>query len=231
MLEEIDAFREPIPVFNIRGKTSVSTRAGGLLTICIFTVVIMFAIIRFEHMMSKYNPNINDYYVDLEKGQDANLNEANFRIAFTVEDYYAPHQLKDDDRYVRWLFRVLGKKNGVYFENFIPYHKCTEADYSDFFKIEESAEKKLNEIKSDPSRDFLCLDWDEEEPFVIYGTQTVDNYSRLEMILLPCNAANSGFGNKLEVDEHCEASLEEQIKYVGQSQVQMLVNKERFMPQ
>ena len=70
-------------------------------------------------------------------------------------------------------------------------------------------DSRFSEIKSDPSRDFLCLDWDEEEPFVIYGTQTVDNYSRLEMILLPCNAANSGFGNKLEVDEHCEASLEE----------------------
>ena len=182
-------------------------------------------------MMSKYNPNINDYYVDLEKGQDVILNEANFRIAFTVEDYYAPYQLKDDDRYVRWLFRVLGKKDGVYFENFLPYHKCTEADYSDFFKIEENAEKKLNEIRSDPSRDFLCLDWDEEEPFVIYGTQTVDNYSRLEMLLLPCNSASTGFGTKLTFDEHCEASLEEQMKYVGQSQVQMLVNKERFMPQ
>ena len=75
VLEDIDAFSKPIPVFNIRGKTSVSTWAGGLLTIAIATVVLMFAIIRFEHMMSKYNPNINDYYDDLEKGQDANLNE------------------------------------------------------------------------------------------------------------------------------------------------------------
>ena len=58
VLEEIDAFSEPIPVFNIRGKTSVSTKAGGFLTICVATVVLMFSIIRCEHMISKYNPNI-----------------------------------------------------------------------------------------------------------------------------------------------------------------------------
>ena len=33
------------------------------------------------------------------------------------------------------------------------------------------------------------------------------------------------------VSENCEGSLDEQIKYVGQSQVQMLVNSERFMPE
>ena len=90
MLEEIDAFREPIPVFNIRGKTSVRTRAGGVLTILIATVVLMYAAVRFEHMISKYNPNINDYYVDVATGEEANLNEKNFRIAFSIEDVYSP---------------------------------------------------------------------------------------------------------------------------------------------
>ena len=158
VLEEIDAFKDPIPTFNIRGKTSVSTKAGGLLTICITTVVLMFAIIRGDHMISKYNPNIQDYQVDIGKDQQANLNEYKFRIAFTVEDFYAPHRFKDDDRYVKWVFRRLGLKDGVYFERFIPHHRCTESDYAEFFPIEENMEKKLNTIKSDPNRDFFCLD-------------------------------------------------------------------------
>ena len=43
----------------------------------------------------------------------------------------------------------------------------------------------------------------------------------------------SGIGTspKWEINENCEGSLEEQIKYIGASQVLMLVNKERFMPE
>ena len=91
VLEEIDAFSEPIPFFNIRGKTSISTQVGGLLTILIAFVIAMYAIIKGEHMLSKYNPNINDYYVDVATGEEANLNDNNFRIAFSIEDVYAPH--------------------------------------------------------------------------------------------------------------------------------------------
>ena len=184
-------------------------------------------------MISKYNPNINDYYVDIEQGQDANLNEYNFRVAFSVEDYLAPRRLKNDEKYVRWVFKRFGKKDNVYFEREVPYHKCTETDYNEFYKIEQSQELRLSEIKSDPTRDFYCIDWDEEDPYVIYGLEGEANYQRLEMLLLPCNVVMSEIETspKWEVKENCEGSLEEQIKYVGQSQVLMLVNKERFMPQ
>ena len=85
------------------------------MTVAVATVVLMYSIIRFEHMISKYNPEINDYYIDITKGQEANLNEINYRIAFTIEDYYAPRQIKDDERYVKWVFRVFGKKDSVFF--------------------------------------------------------------------------------------------------------------------
>ena len=91
VLEKIDVFSEPIPNFNIRGKTKLTSWPGGFMTICVATIVLMYATVRFEHMISKINPNINDYLVDLEVGQDANLNEYNFRIAFSVEDFFAPH--------------------------------------------------------------------------------------------------------------------------------------------
>ena len=89
----------------------------------------MYATIRFEHLISRYNPNINDYYVDIEEGRNANLNDLNFRIAFNVEDFQAPHQLKDDEKYVRWVFRLYGKKDNVAFEQNLPYHKCSTEDY------------------------------------------------------------------------------------------------------
>ena len=99
------------------------------MTICAATIVLMYATIRFEHLISRYNPNINDYYVDIEEGRNANLNDLNFRIAFNVEDFQAPHQLKDDEKYVRWVFRLYGKKDNVAFEQNLPYHKCSTEDY------------------------------------------------------------------------------------------------------
>ena len=112
VLETVDAFSEPIPVFNVRGKTKVSTGAGGILTLLVAAVVLMYGFIRFEHMLSKYNPNINDYYVDLDEEQVGNFNEANFRFAFTIEDFYAPRELKDNEKYVKWAVRIYGAENG-----------------------------------------------------------------------------------------------------------------------
>ena len=57
----------------------------------IATVVLMYSAIKFEQLITKYNPNINDYYVDAAIDNVVNLNDKNFRIAFMVEDYYAPH--------------------------------------------------------------------------------------------------------------------------------------------
>ena len=37
---------------------------------------------------------------------------------------------KNDSRYVKWMVRFYGKENGVKFEKFVPFHKCTEEDYA-----------------------------------------------------------------------------------------------------
>ena len=88
-------------------------------------------------------------------------------------------------------------------------------------------------MKSDPNRGFFCFDWEEDNPLVIYGTETADDYHILEMAFLPCNMLGSDLGKREgeKASETCNESLEEQIKYVGQSQIQILVNKERFMPE
>ena len=41
-----------------------------------------------------------------------NLNKNNFRIAVSVEDYYPPKQRKNDPEYVKWMFRIVGKRKG-----------------------------------------------------------------------------------------------------------------------
>ena len=87
-------------------------------------------------------------------------------------------------------------------------------------------------MKSDPERGFYCLDWEEENPFVIYGSETDGNYQRVELFLLPCSMVGSDL-NQVEREPNspnCNPNLEDQINYVGQSNLLVLVNKEKFNP-
>ena len=83
--------------------------------------------------MSKHNPfisemterNIIDYNTRLD------LNEIGFKMAFSVEGYL-DSEVRDDPRYVKYIVRIFGIKNGVEYQEMIPFHKCTEEDWDQF---------------------------------------------------------------------------------------------------
>ena len=77
------------------------------------------------------------------------MNQSGFRFAITIEDYYAPRSFKNDERYVRWMFRLWGKKNEVPYAIDLDYHICTQDDFTQFYPIETRQEKLLNEIKNE----------------------------------------------------------------------------------
>ena len=70
-------------------------------------------------------------------GESINLSERNFRIAVTIEDYFAPKKLKNDERYVKWIFRLYGKTNGIFYQHMLSYHKCTDEDYNEFYPVQK----------------------------------------------------------------------------------------------
>ena len=74
----------------------------------------------------------NTYSLNNEK---INLGARNFRMAVTIEDYFPPIAQKNDLRFVKWIFRMVEKHNGVWTERMLPYHNCTDADYDDFYPI------------------------------------------------------------------------------------------------
>ena len=67
-LDALDLFKLGLPTFNIRGRQAVSSVAGGIMTICILTVMMLYASIKFGHLVSRHNPNISShkqqYYYD-----------------------------------------------------------------------------------------------------------------------------------------------------------------------
>ena len=53
-------------------------------------------------------------------------------MAFSVEQFNAPFQARNDPNYVSWNVRLKSGINGVTTIRNLTYHKCIDADYDSF---------------------------------------------------------------------------------------------------
>ena len=104
---------------------------GGLVTFAIFVVMLIYASIKMIQMYEHHNPQVAQFTEKtvFDFNEKLDLNAINFRLAFTVEGYHSREQ-KNDPRYVKYLVRIFGIKDGKEYEKFIPYHECTEEDWA-----------------------------------------------------------------------------------------------------
>ena len=58
-LSSIDIYKRRMPMFNLRGKESVGSFCGGICTLMVLTVLLIFGVIKLNHLLSKYNPNVS----------------------------------------------------------------------------------------------------------------------------------------------------------------------------
>ena len=112
LLERMDAFGMPLPSFNLRGKEFIRTRLGGVCTLLILAIVLLYASVKFMHLQTRHNPTMSSYFKDTDPNFSVDLNSLDFRIAFAVEDFLLPKKLKNSPKYVKWLFRLFGRKDG-----------------------------------------------------------------------------------------------------------------------
>ena len=161
---------------------------GGTLTILIWIIVLAYGTTKFFQLLTKANPNVSSYVVPdaFDFTDELNLNENNFRIAFAVEGARSK-DLKIDPKYVKWIVRTYGKKDGKEFEKILPYHRCTNEDIAEFDDIIVSSKTLLEQMQEAEDRGFLCLDWNDDEPYSIYGHYKDADYQRIEATLAPCN--------------------------------------------
>ena len=133
MLERIDVFGQPLPMFNLKGTSEVHTMTGGVLSFAIFVVFIIYGSIKMIHLLSKHNPQVSQVLeMDVFTFEDElELNDIDFRVAFSVEGYHS-REMKDDPRYVKWLVRFFTIEEGQEVETMIPFHKCTDEDWEKF---------------------------------------------------------------------------------------------------
>ena len=68
----------------------MSTRIGGFASIVMFIVVLLYASLKFSHLIDKHNPVMNSFYKEnyYESQEGIDLSERKVKLAFTIEDTY-----------------------------------------------------------------------------------------------------------------------------------------------
>ena len=89
MLKKVDMFGAEIPEFNIRGDRSVKTNIGGCCSIIIIYLSLMYAAHKFNHLVTRHNPQVVSYQVrDVFDVDDRfETSKSDFMLAVAVEDY------------------------------------------------------------------------------------------------------------------------------------------------
>ena len=179
-------------------------------------------------MVERDNPNVSEVYeLDFYNYDEVvRLRDIDFHIAFSVESYF-DRSMKDNPKYVKYLVRTYGRKNGVEFEHILPTHKCEEADWALFPPADKGSFDAIEEIKKDESRGMYCLE--PSADIEIYGHEKNENYQRLEIVMLPCNYVHTHLGYEGDsVHPECDADLEEQIKYLGPLDVMLYYTEDKL---
>ena len=94
-------------------------------------------------------------------------------MAFSIEGYLDDER-KADSRYVKYIVRMLGKKDGVFYEDVLPYHECSDADWAEFAPAAKASLDPFNSITTNPKRGMYCIDWSPDR--LVYGKELDDNY-------------------------------------------------------
>ena len=109
----MDSFGKKIPMFNIQGDSQVKTVFGGVLSVLVITLTLMYSKMKFIDLMERKNPQLIEQELSeyFETSSVVNLNDINFRMAFTVEGYLDKER-KDDPRYIKYMVVLRGREDG-----------------------------------------------------------------------------------------------------------------------
>ena len=176
-VKNIDGFGQALPSFNLKGETKVNTVFGGTITVLILSLTVTYAILKCIQLLNRENPTINDYPIEEYFGvaETVNLNEIEFKFAFSYRNRET-HSLVDDPRYVKYIVRKTGIRNGTEYEELLPFHKCTDDDYAGFYPPAKNSVDDVKEIRSDPTKNIFCLD-EYPDDLVVGGDKAITEWT------------------------------------------------------
>ena len=216
MLIEADMFPAPIPQFNSKGKDAVKTYCGGSISLVINYLFFLFAMIKFEQLITRHNPQIVEY---LEKqaldATDEYLpgGDQGFMIAVGLVHLLTAKPI-NDPRYLKWINMHYSVESGKYIPkqaNFM--HPCTEEDYKRFNPPDKSAAPVVEQLKKDGA--LFCLDVDLLKTQPIRGKMEVGDFRYLDLMATPCHTRETVIGGTKDyIREDCVRDQEAFYAYL-----------------
>ncbi len=124
-------FGADLPMFNLKGKAQVNSKTGIAVSFVLLSVILVYACLKFVHLVTMHNPQTSEVLEQniFDSETKLDLNQIKFKIAFSVEGY-DDQEMKDDPRYVKFIVRLVGKKNNVPYQKMLAYRKCTDQDWA-----------------------------------------------------------------------------------------------------
>ena len=136
------------------------------------------------------------------------MKEAGIRFAFAVEGFL-DGEIKDSPEFVKYMVRLMGKQDGIEYEQILDYHKCTAEELELFAEPSRETASPLEVYKQGTKKHLFCVNWDKLDngELSVWGVENDDNYQRWEFVLLPCNYVHKEFGDIGDtVHKNCTAS-------------------------
>ena len=186
-LKKVDIFDAAMPTFNLNGEKSVRTVCGGVITIVILCITFLFSSTKFEQMLRRQNPTVNNYLRKDEFAGDERLSltESNFMMAFTLEHFISGETL-DDPRYLKWVAWVRFAKDGEIRSREVPVFPCRDGDYAKLYPVDDRSLSRLRKMRNSPDMQLYCIDW-ETAQIEIYGLESGNDFAYLDISVVPCN--------------------------------------------
>ena len=222
----MDLFAAPLPTFNIRGQESVRTLCGSFLSIAIMYVTLIFAALKFMHLMQRHNPGVNAY-VEYDAFNDLTYNtaESDFVMAVSVEDYVTG-EVKQDPRFVKWFAELYRVEDGVSESKEFPMHICTDEDYAKFYPPDMKSADWLDRLKE--KNGMMCFDW-AGEGVELLNYETDPNYTYLDIMYLPCHEPLTKYGGAEDrIPDDCNFNRQDFMNYLGPLKMVVYHNQGAF---
>jgi len=226
MLLGLDLFSSPLPAFNIRGEDSVRTYTGGCLSLIIMYIAFLFATLKMDHLLSKYNPSVNDY-VEMEALDEDDIwygsEHDDFFMAFSIVDYVSG-EVKNDPRFVKWMAQHVHTTDGEWSFREIPIRVCTDEDYKRFYEPSKTSADRIEKYKK--LGGWMCFDWSTVE---LAGTEAGSNFRTMDIMVNPCNFDLTLSGaTDARIPEDCNWDKQKYIDYMSPGEMLMYYNTGRF---
>ena len=112
--DKYDLFAQEIPSLHIEGHKRLGSCIGYFLTVLLTTLVFVYGGSRSRFLITGERPNISSF--TLQDARDAkqmiNLNDHNFKVAFSVEAIKG-HDISpaNDPNYVEWVANVFSSES------------------------------------------------------------------------------------------------------------------------